>query len=466
MNGNNVRIGALLALPAWVLLIASTGGQERSKKEGAAGEKPAAKAAPAVVAKLIAQLGAKDFETREKASLRLAELEEVPDALRRAAGDNDAEVARRARAAITSITDRAEERAFRAILRDLHQVDFDRFVRRMVTDKKFAGQKEWKIIQAVAKAVTDEANRCAERRFPVPDFAVATMPHLLLNAETKNPVSVRGATVLSAGATPYITGINNSLVIVDGDFTGATGIDNSLLIVHGNVGRVTGVSGSIILATGNWEGATLLNGSFVQVSNYQIRFTGSRDSVVLNSMLRTTGRTDSKTLATNKGPLRLVKFSPRPSDDRLTWSEEVDGLAVALWPVDVGGQILIRWKNGGKDAVQLPWARFNPNRIDKNRDDLLRHVFLKGPDGKFARDRSSPPRGTPLGRERCVIIGSGRTFEEVINLWSYVEKPAAGGKYQLSIELDVPRGRRGLEPRMKTWSGKIQSKPLEVTISK
>ncbi len=464
MNGSKVRAGVLSALLAGALLIAPAGGQERARQESGGREKPAAKADAAVVARLIAQLGAADFAAREKASRELAELDEVPDALRRAAKDGDAEVARRARAAITAITDRAEERALRALLRDLHRVELDRLVRRMVTNKKSAGEKEWKVIQAIAKAVTAGANKCAGRPVPVPDFNVSTMPRLLLDADTKNPVSVRGAVVLSAGATPYITGVSHSLVIVDGDFTGATGIDNSLLIVRGNVGRVTGVSNSIILATGNWEGATTCDGSLVQVSNYLIRFTGSRDSVLLNTLVRTTGRTDSRTVPTDKGPLRLVKFSPRPPDARLAWSEEVDGLTVALAPAGADGQFLVRWKNVGPDAVQLPWARYNPRRMDRDRDDLLGHVFLKGPDGKLARAQPSVPRGTPLGRERCVILGPGHTHEEVINLWSYVEKPAAGGKYQLSIELDVPRGRRGLEPQMKTWSGKVRSKALEVSL--
>jgi hypothetical protein len=448
-------------------MLASTSGQERSKEGGAGGEKPAAKADPATIARLIAQLGDNEFKKREEASRRLAELDEVPGALRRAAEGTDPEVARRARAAITIITDRAEERALRAILRDLHQVELDRLVRRMVTDKKFAGEKEWTIIQAVAKAVTAEASKAAGRRLPVPDFDVKSMPRLLLNAETKNPVSVRRSTVLSAGATPYITSVSNSLVIVDGDFTGATGIDNSLLIVRGNVGHVTGVRDSIILATGYWEGATCCDGSFAQVNNHLIRFTTARDSVLINTVIRTTGRTNSRTVTTDKGPLRLVKFSPRPSDARLAWGQEVDNLAVALAPIGADGQILIRWKNVGTDAFQLPWVRLNSRPIDGGRDDLLGHVILKGPDGKLAPARQPPaPGGGTRRREPCVILGPGRTHEELINLWSYVEKPAAGGAYQLSVELVIAGWRRGLEPGMKTWSGKIRSKAIDVPLGK
>jgi hypothetical protein len=37
---------------------------------------------------------------------------------------------------------------------DLHKIELDRFVRRMITDEKFAGDNKWKVIEALAKAVT------------------------------------------------------------------------------------------------------------------------------------------------------------------------------------------------------------------------------------------------------------------------------------------------------------------------
>jgi hypothetical protein len=467
MESSKVRMRLLLALLASLLMIAAAGSQEPSKDKPAGEKKPAVKADPAAIAKLIEQLGSDAFQTREKASRQLAELEEVPDALRRAAEDTDREVARRAQAAITIITNRAEERALQAMLRDLHKVELDRFVRRMVTDKKFAGDKQWKIIEAVAKAVTAEANKSVGRPFPVPDFA-ATRTRLLLSPETKDRVRGNRSIILSTGATPDINAITNSLVIVDGDFTGATGITNSLLIVRGNVGHVTGVSNSIILATGDWEGGTGLRDSFVQVNNHLIRFGGARNSVLINTLIRTTRDTNSRVINSDRGPLQLLKFSPRPSDAQLDWSKEVDNLTVALAPLDADGQILIRWKNAGKEALQLPWVRFQSNRMDSDGDDLLDHIFLKGPDGKLAPARTypDPQRWRPPSGGRCVILGPGRTHEETIILWSYVEKPAPAGKYQLSMELKITKARRGMEWNVKTWSGKIQSKTLEVAVDK
>ncbi len=246
------------------------------------------------------------------------------------------------------------------------------------------------------------------------------------------------------------------------------GIDNCLLIVHGNIGGVTEVSNSIILATGNFEGATVCNDSFLQVNNQRIRFTASRDSVLINTIVKTTAPTTSRVLDTDKGPLRLLRFGPRKLDDQLTWGKEVNSLTLAITPADQKDRYQLRWKNVGKEALELSWVRFNSDFVDKNRDDLLNHVFLKGQDGKLALSRNYPPeRATraPILR-RCVVLGPGQTHEETIDLWAYVDRPAADGRYQLSVELDLPNGGRGRELDVKSWSGNIQSNVLDVTLGK
>jgi hypothetical protein len=466
MKRSAVRTGALLPILVLALLAAPADGQEHPRGKGKADG--AGKADPAIIAKLIEQLGSDTFKTRETASQQLAALDEVPDALRKAAKHANLEVARRAQLAIDAITARAEARAFEAMLRELHKVELDRFVRRMVTDEKFAGEPQWKIIETIAKAVTKEANRLGGRKFEVPDFAVNTLARLRFHGETKNPGSVAGSVLLSAGPTPRITSVRNAVVIVDGDFTGATSISNSLLIVRGNVGRVTGVTNSIILATGNWEGATGCNGSFVQVNNARIRFTSSRDSVLVNTQVKTTGDTNSRVLNTDKGPLQLLKFHPRPSDDQLVWGKEVNNLVVAITPAEQKDHFLIRWRNVGKVALQLSWARLHAHPVDPYLDDLLGHVFLKGPDGKLvpARQYPAPRAGNPTLLRRTVVLGPGQSHEETINLWAYVARPAADGRYQLSIELVIPDGSKGLDREVKTWTGKVQSNVHGVTMGK
>jgi hypothetical protein len=461
------QVGLLLPALALALMTARTDAQDLPKDKGTGAEKPAAKADPAVIAKLIEQLASTDSETREKASEQLAALDEVPDALRKAANSPDAEVARRARMAIAAVTARLDEKAFQAMLRDLHKVELDRLVRGIVAGEKVAGEKQWDVLQAIARAVTQQATKLSGRQFGVTDFDVRTMRRLLLKAEAKNPVAVAEALILSDGPTPYITAVSSSVVIVDGDFTGATSLNNSLLIVRGNVGRVTSVTGSIIIATGNFEGATRFDNSFLQVNNDRIRFTGSRDSVLIRTMVKTTGPTTSRVLDADKGPLELLRFSPRKADHELVWGKEFDSLAVAITPTDRKDQFLIRWKNVGKDVMQLPLARLNGDRVAKN-GELLSRLILKGPDGKLvpAREFPAAPAGAALLLRRAVILGPGKTHEEVVDLWTYVDRPAAQGRYQLSVELDIPAGFKGLDWEVRSWSGKVQSNVLDITLGK
>jgi hypothetical protein len=63
------------------------------------------------------------------------------------------------------------------------------------------------------------------------------------------------------------------------------------------------------------------------------------------------------------------------------------------------------------------------------------------------------------------VLGRLANREEIIDLWTYVERPAAG-QYQLAIELDIPAGRHRLEWEAKRWAGKIRSNTLEITLGK
>jgi hypothetical protein len=298
----------------------------------AADEKPAAKPDPAAVRKLIDDLKSDDFETRDKATKELSKLEEVPAALREATKSNDAEVRRLAEAAIETITARAEEKAFQALVADLQKVEVDRFVRRMVTDADFAGDKQWDVVQALTKVVTAKADELGGKKFKVPELDMKALPlqrglarnefavsgkRLLLN-NPKTPVTtVDGCVILSAGQTPYVTGLSNSIVIVDGDFTGCTSLNNCLLIVRGNVGGITSVTNSVILATGECKGATLCSKSFYQVANQQMRFTSASNNVYVKTTVQTTGDdATSRVLDTDRGPLNLLKFSEMKKDEK------------------------------------------------------------------------------------------------------------------------------------------------------
>jgi hypothetical protein len=469
----------LLSIVALAVFLPGSNGQEISK--GQATTKAAAKLDPAVVRKLIADLDSPDFKTRDKATQELSHLPEVPDALRDAAKSENGEVRRRAQTALDRITLRLEETAYQALIADLHKIEIDRFVRRMVTDEKFARDAQWKVIETIAKAVTKRANELAGQKFPVPEIDTLSLPladltrervslsqkRVLLQQREPRFTSWQNCVILCTGPTPRTTGLSNSILIVDGDFTGATVVDHSLVIVRGNVGRLNGLRRSIIIATGNFAGATSCDHSFLEVNNQRIRFTRSGESVLVKTALKTTGPTSSRIIDTEKGPLQLLNFSKRKTDAQLAWGKEVNGLAVAITPADHQDKVLVRWKNVGKDLLEFPCNRFHSDTVHTHADDLLGHVFLKGPDGKLApaRQYEAPRVGGPALRMNNVVLGPGQTHEEIIDLWAYVEKPMAAGRYQLSIDLDPAHGHR-LEWEARFWSGRIESNTLEIMLGK
>ena len=309
----------LLPILAWTILVPGISGQGPGQAKdktapparGAIEEQPTAKMDAATIRQLMEDLKSGDFKKREKATRELSRLPEVPDALRQAIKSADLETRRRAQTIVDSITTRLEEKEFQALVADLQKVEVDRFIHRMVTDKKFNGEKQWRVIETLARAVTKQANALSGRTFAVPDFDFKALllqeqknqpwlaGRILFDHVTENPAYVNGSVLLSTGSTPYITSVSDSIVIVDGDFGGATSITNSLVIVRGNVGRCTGVRNSIILATGNFIGATRCDDSFFQVNNQRIRFTLSQGSVFVKTIMKATRATNSQILDTD-----------------------------------------------------------------------------------------------------------------------------------------------------------------------
>jgi hypothetical protein len=155
--------------------------------------------------------------------------------------------------------------------------------------------------------------------------------------------------------------------------------------------------------------------------------------------------------------------------EKIVWGKEVNGLAVAIAPArDGAGRRIVRWKNVGKETLELPWVRFGSDRVYKHLDDLLNHVSLKKPDGKLvpARQYKVPGIGGPPYRPRTVIVEPGKMHQETIDLWAYVEKPALKGNYQLWIDLNIRSGYAPSRPGAKYWTGKVRSNALEVKLGK
>jgi hypothetical protein len=156
----------------------------------------------------------------------------------------------------------------------------------------------------------------------------------------------------------------------------------------------------------------------------------------------------------------------KPQDT--AWGKEVNGLAVSIAPAKEEGKFIVRWKNVGKETLELQWVRFGSDRIYKGLDDLHNHVWLKDANGKLvpARQYKFPIIGGPPYRPRTVILEPDKTHQETTDLWTYVDKPAAAGTYQLSISLEIKNGFAPSQKVAKYWTGKIESNVLEVMLAK
>jgi hypothetical protein len=165
----------------------------------------------------------------------------------------------------------------------------------------------------------------------------------------------------------------------------------------------------------------------------------------------------------------LAAPQEKPQPEKIVWGKEVNGLAVAISPAEgATGRYVIRWKNVGKETLELPWVRFDSDATYKHLDDLLDHVILKKPDGTavLTRKYKFPVIGGPPYRPRTVILEPGKIHQETIELATYVERPTEEGRYQLWIELDI---RSGFAPKQKgaTYrTGTVRSNVLEVQMGK
>lgn len=453
---------------------------------------PAPKLDEAAIEKLVGQLKSTDFKTRQLAEKELLKLEDIPAPLREAAKSADLETRRRAQAIVDVINGRLEEKAFQAMLKDMHKIEIDRFVRRMVTDEKFADDKAWGLIEKFVQAVVKRANELGGREYPVPKFDLKSMP--LANPATERiwsgkrvlldnhngSIWANNNVILCTGTLPRETGISNSIILVDGDMVGATSLSNSLVIVSGKLGRFTGIRNSIVLVVGEFgvkegfgqnelRGATSANSSFFQVKNDKVRFTGADDC----TFIKTTpvGGRGNQVLDTDKGPLQLLKFASTKAvaDDQLKWGKESNGLNVAIAPTDRPASFLIRWKNVGKETLELRAVRFH-NDILGGGDDLLNHVLVKDADGKLlpARQLGKFPGAGARIRPATIILEPGKTFDETIELPSYVARPDQKGKYQLSIEFEVDHLLADTPSQKGAvyWTGKVRSGELEIQFGK
>ena len=277
-----------------------------------------AKKTPEAVLKLIRQLGSEEFDEREAASRELAQLDELPEELLRAAESDDAEVARRATAAVRVVRVRAGDKDFAAKVARLDHIKLDRLIALLVAKPDDKGA--WESVQLLADEVREQADRSGEREFGKIDLDVAAMPtwdgsdararrtRIVLGKEKPNLIALDGCVVVCSGPMPEVGSLRNSVVLIDGDFKGVAVMSNCLLVVRGDIGRLTNAANSVIVATGDIVGAKVLWNCYVEAKGASGNYSRLDGCVFVGTAPECPDLVGCITRNGKKGILRMLNF--------------------------------------------------------------------------------------------------------------------------------------------------------------
>jgi hypothetical protein len=280
------------------------------------GQQPQPRVSPVEIERQVQQLGAEDFEARERAAARLLELEEAAlPALREALKSPDAEVRRRAVEVLSQIGSRVEERQVRKLLAEIRTVPLEEHI---VPDL------QWKALRALADLAARRAGEIAGRPHRVPSLDLTRMEvHreppgrsvtdacLLLDGESRRTSQLERCLVVANGPLERVAWMRDCVVLVNGDLDGCTKMENCVVVVRGKIGRVTLVRNSVVLATGEIGRAAFLEGSVLEVAGVG-ECLGSERCVYINLERSPAGQSlEDRCVATRDGPLPLLRVSPR-----------------------------------------------------------------------------------------------------------------------------------------------------------
>jgi hypothetical protein len=289
-------------------------------------EKPAPE--PKVVEKLINDLSSEEFAVREAATRKLAELgDAVVPALEKAQKSPDRETSRRAEEILQTLRLRHEERELKKLLAELDKTPLDKLIAHIAKDPNRVTEAEWKALGKLIEAVVAQTNKVSGTTIKVPVDITA------LKTET-NPPAVgdrklrfvssgfsqpythfeQSAIICSGDTNKWITGVENSVVIVDGDFEGATGIFNSVIICRGNFKKTAGIYDSLVLCGGDFVSVAGIENSVVQAASFG-GCTVTRKTVFINlPEVKATLKEGDRYPTTKVDPLSLLRFTPKKKE--------------------------------------------------------------------------------------------------------------------------------------------------------
>ncbi len=139
---------------------------------------------------------------------------------------------------------------------------------------------------------------------------------------------------------------------------------------------------------------------------------------------------------------------------KVTLAEKILPLAAAPAGAVPQKELCLKWENMRKDVLSLARDRCC---------DLYDHVFVRGLDGALAPARKDNRARLRHAGEQWISIASGKSDEEVFDLWHWVVKPEKPGKYEVWVEFEENKERD--KAPAGAWSGKVVSNRLVVEIS-
>jgi hypothetical protein len=93
-------------------------------------------------------------------------------------------------------------------------------------------------------------------------------------------------------------------------------------------------------------------------------------------------------------------------------------------------------------------------------------IYLRDLDAKGmpTREYQAPRSGNFPGSERMIVLGPGKAYEEIVDLWKFADEPE-NGRYQVSVGVNIRPWRVDFEDYY-IWSGKVRSNEIEISVGK
>jgi hypothetical protein len=281
------------------------------------------------IARLIEQLGSKEFRAREQATRRLKELDEALPALRRAVKSSDLEMRRRAEGIIAVIEARLAERFIKEAVARVNEEGLDLFIDRMVLGKGYATDARWKASVELARALAKKAARAGAQVPSALEQDFLRLPVVTSWNAQNNPASrallkgvddrlnaVHGCLLLSSGSLEDINSTDRSILFVNGDIKSLNSTTDSVIFCNGTIKSFNYTKNCLIFCNGTVEGMNCTEDNAVFVRGELRSLNSTKNNVIEATRLTRENYSEGNTFvnrqalpANSKGD-RLLQLAP------------------------------------------------------------------------------------------------------------------------------------------------------------